>query len=189
MGCGGSTAVHQAETKGTVGELVAVVPDGSPHQGTPTPSPAAAAVAHNDDSNKKQEVSTNKEDEYVLPRLFGDKHAMLTYQWDSQEQVQTVRSLLKSRGIPTWMDIDGYAARMCHPFCCEPFCLLLNGPPNHLPAPHVALCRHNCSSVSGPVSATQTACRGMRTDIYDSMAEVSGRALVARWQPAATHGG
>ena len=103
MGCGASTAVRQTET-GTeaAGALVAVVPDGGPHQGAPAPSPAAA---HGDGSKQQQEA--NKEKEEVLASLFGGKHAMLTYQWDTQEQVKAVRELLKSHGIPTWMDIDG----------------------------------------------------------------------------------
>jgi male-specific lethal 1 len=39
--------------------------------------------------------------------MFGKKHAILSYQWDNQEEVKVARDLLKAKGVPTWMDIDG----------------------------------------------------------------------------------
>ena len=39
--------------------------------------------------------------------LYGDKHVILSYQWDVQEEVKAARDLLKAKGVPTWMDIDG----------------------------------------------------------------------------------
>eukprot|EP01043_Picozoa_sp_COSAG02_P007668 COSAG02_NODE_233_length_27847_cov_20.383055_23_plen_304_part_00 len=37
--------------------------------------------------------------------LFGDKHAILSYQWDAQALVVAARDMLNKKGIPTWMDI------------------------------------------------------------------------------------
>jgi hypothetical protein len=37
----------------------------------------------------------------------GDKHAMISYQWDDQELVLKVREHFRLLGIPTWMDVDG----------------------------------------------------------------------------------
>jgi hypothetical protein len=37
----------------------------------------------------------------------GGKHAMFSYQWDCQSQVQSVREHFAKLGIPTWMDTDG----------------------------------------------------------------------------------
>ena len=39
--------------------------------------------------------------------IFGNKHVILSYQWDAQEEVKVAQDMLKARGIPTWMDIDG----------------------------------------------------------------------------------
>eukprot|EP01137_Pigoraptor_chileana_P000573 Opistho-2@36966 len=35
------------------------------------------------------------------------KHVMLSYQWNSQELVKRVYELLKTYGVPVWMDIEG----------------------------------------------------------------------------------
>jgi hypothetical protein len=35
------------------------------------------------------------------------RHVMLSYQWDSQKTVLSVRDALASRQVPTWMDVDG----------------------------------------------------------------------------------
>ena len=43
----------------------------------------------------------------AAPLEVAGKHAMLSYQWDNQDEVVRVRDLLNQRGIPTWMDIDG----------------------------------------------------------------------------------
>ena len=127
MGCGGSTAVHQTGTGGeAVGGLVAVVPDG-PHQGVP---PAQSPAAAHGVTKQQQEAVANKEADKGLAILFGSKHLMLTYQWDTQEQVKAVRELLKSHGIPTWMDIDGYTYLFCPPLL-QLFCLL--SAPHHAP--------------------------------------------------------
>ena len=83
MGCAQSTAVQQVQNEKV----------GGPHQGV---------------DHKQQDPDPNKEK--VLTKLFGGKHAILTYQWDVQEQVKAVRELLNAQGIPTWMDIDGYGA-------------------------------------------------------------------------------
>ena len=105
MGCGGSTAIHQIEAKEAEEVLVAVVPDGGPHQETKeTP-----LVPHFGPSHMKQQNVSS---------LFKGKHAMLTYQWDAQEKVKAVRNLLQSHGVPTWMDIDG------KPAPCSDVCLL-----------------------------------------------------------------
>eukprot|EP01052_Picozoa_sp_SAG31_P021337 SAG31_NODE_1645_length_7652_cov_2.069906_2_plen_249_part_00 len=42
-----------------------------------------------------------------LASLFGDKWCMLSYTWDHQEEVKSAHDMLKARGIPTWMDVDG----------------------------------------------------------------------------------
>ena len=34
-------------------------------------------------------------------------HVMLSYHWDNKELVSKVYKVLKSRGIPVWMDIHG----------------------------------------------------------------------------------
>lgn len=34
----------------------------------------------------------------------------VTDQWDAQDEVKAIGGLLKARGIPTWMDIDGCAS-------------------------------------------------------------------------------
>lgn len=39
--------------------------------------------------------------------LPNGKHAFLSYQWDVQEQVKEIKSLLNERQIKCWMDIDG----------------------------------------------------------------------------------
>jgi hypothetical protein len=38
---------------------------------------------------------------------FGKKHAMLSYQWDHQDQVQMARVWLEDNEVPCWMDING----------------------------------------------------------------------------------
>merc|ERR1719272_2517835 len=35
------------------------------------------------------------------------KHAFLSYQWDVQEQVKAIKTLLNERNVKCWMDIDG----------------------------------------------------------------------------------
>eukprot|EP01046_Picozoa_sp_COSAG06_P029309 COSAG06_NODE_2708_length_6408_cov_2.142970_1_plen_1860_part_00 len=37
----------------------------------------------------------------------GGKHAMISYQWDNQREVTSVREHFSALGIPTWMDVDG----------------------------------------------------------------------------------
>ena len=39
--------------------------------------------------------------------LPGGKHAFLSYQWDVQDQVKAIKSLLNDRNVKCWMDIDG----------------------------------------------------------------------------------
>lgn len=39
--------------------------------------------------------------------LPNGKHAFLSYQWDVQEQVKEIKSLLNERQVKCWMDIDG----------------------------------------------------------------------------------
>jgi hypothetical protein len=39
--------------------------------------------------------------------IFGGKHAMLSYEWDTQQEVMTIRDGLVKRGVRCWMDIDG----------------------------------------------------------------------------------
>ena len=42
-----------------------------------------------------------------MPPKAAGKHAMLSYQWDNQDEVIHVRDMLNGRGVPTWMDVDG----------------------------------------------------------------------------------
>jgi hypothetical protein len=57
--------------------------------------------------------SSTSKDSTAMPLTAGgftfedNKHAMLSYQWDSQETVLKVRDHFAQRGIPTWMDVDG----------------------------------------------------------------------------------
>ena len=39
--------------------------------------------------------------------MFKQKHAMLSYQWDNQDNVTRVRGLLEQAGVRCWIDIDG----------------------------------------------------------------------------------
>ena len=41
------------------------------------------------------------------PLLPDGKHAFLSYQWDVQEQVKTIKEMLNRRKVKCWMDIDG----------------------------------------------------------------------------------
>ena len=41
--------------------------------------------------------------------LHGEKHAMLSYQWDHQTEVLRARKLLGERGVKCWMDVDNMA--------------------------------------------------------------------------------
>lgn len=43
----------------------------------------------------------------TVPLLPDGKHAFLSYQWDIQEQVKTIKELLNTRNVKCWMDIDG----------------------------------------------------------------------------------
>ena len=38
-----------------------------------------------------------------IKALFGRKHAMVSYNWDVQEEVKVARSLVAAAGVPTWM--------------------------------------------------------------------------------------
>lgn len=43
--------------------------------------------------------------------IFDGRHAMLSYQWDAQEQVLQTRQQLEAMGVPCWIDVD-------HMVCC-----------------------------------------------------------------------
>ena len=43
----------------------------------------------------------------IKPLLPNGMHVMLSYQWDVQEQVTEIKSLLNERQVKCWMDIDG----------------------------------------------------------------------------------
>eukprot|EP00116_Pleurobrachia_bachei_P011264 sb/3471526/ len=38
---------------------------------------------------------------------MGERHIMLSYQWDSQELVKKVYAAIKEKGVNVWMDIEG----------------------------------------------------------------------------------
>eukprot|EP01047_Picozoa_sp_COSAG01_P074408 COSAG01_NODE_12427_length_1741_cov_2.351401_2_plen_206_part_00 len=76
-------------------DLVAVAPM-TPHQG----APAAAAVRSDADAGAAGTPAH---------KTFGSKHVILSYEWSVQKQVTAVREVLKARGVPCWMDIDGCA--------------------------------------------------------------------------------
>ena len=45
-----------------------------------------------------------------LHKIFRCKsHAMLSYQWDCQDQVKAIRATLEDRGLHCWMDIDNFS--------------------------------------------------------------------------------
>ncbi|CAF4175751.1 unnamed protein product, partial [Adineta steineri] len=39
--------------------------------------------------------------------MSGNKHVMLSYQWDSQAIVSEIYRHLRTHNIPVWMDIQG----------------------------------------------------------------------------------
>ncbi len=39
--------------------------------------------------------------------MSGEKHVMLSYQWDSQSLVTDIYNCLHAHGIPLWMDTQG----------------------------------------------------------------------------------
>lgn len=43
----------------------------------------------------------------ALKDQMGDRHIMLSYQWDNQELVAKVYDLIVEHGINVWMDIHG----------------------------------------------------------------------------------
>ena len=63
--------------------------------------PATGIMPHHGGST----CTSGTTDEMIT--LFGTKHAILSYQWDVQEEVKMVQDLMKAKGVPTWMDIDG----------------------------------------------------------------------------------
>ena len=44
---------------------------------------------------------------YARVEMSGDKHVMLSYQWDSQALVTDVYRCLRAYNIPLWMDTQG----------------------------------------------------------------------------------
>ena len=50
---------------------------------------------------------TSLQGEHRVSVLPNGKHAFLSYQWDVQEQVKTIKGLLNDRNVKCWMDIDG----------------------------------------------------------------------------------
>ena len=104
MGCTESVAVKQT-SEGD--ELLPVAPNSSRQQqeGVATTAGAPHQGLHVVGAVDNEEIIGE-----ATSTLFGSKHVILSYQWDVQEQVVLVCGLLKARGIPTWMDVDGYAA-------------------------------------------------------------------------------
>ena len=128
MGCTNSkTAVKQEAAPGD-DRLVAVAP--VPHQGGAAP-PGSDAGGEASAAPVKQEAKAGDDLVAVAPVMphqgkpaparsdadvgtpghetFGSKHVILSYEWSVQKQVTAVREVLKARGVPCWMDIDGCA--------------------------------------------------------------------------------
>ena len=103
MGCANTkTAVEQPPVAPTV-----VATDPQKGDDLLNVAPAAAYPTKGPHQGKSTEQPTTPQVVDSISALFGGKHAILSYQWDVQEHVVAVRELLKKRGIPTWMDIDG----------------------------------------------------------------------------------
>jgi hypothetical protein len=72
------------------------------------PSDAAGPPAedrpHFGEQGPRQQTTPKPARRGILP---ANKHAMLSYQWDDQEQVVAARKTLTRLGCPCWMDIDG----------------------------------------------------------------------------------
>lgn len=80
---------------------------------TPVPSSskrsASAGVPRSQATRKSTNVLSASTTANALPSvhaIFRTKHAMLSYQWDSQDEVKRARELLEQGGVPCWMDLD-----------------------------------------------------------------------------------
>ena len=66
------------------------------------PAPAAPnAVAHGGGTARAGVVATD------VAKVFRGRHAMISYQWDSQEIAKDVYRRLEDVGIKLWMDVSG----------------------------------------------------------------------------------
>ena len=85
-----------------------------PKAPTPIPVPsskrsASAGVPRSQATRKSTNVTSASTTASTLPSvhaIFRTKHAMLSYQWDSQDEVKRARELLEQGGVPCWMDLD-----------------------------------------------------------------------------------
>lgn len=72
---------------------------------------AQAAMVHTikttASNNDNETVTRVAGFESSKPLLPDGKHAMLSYQWNVQEEVKKIEEMLKKRNVKCWMDIDG----------------------------------------------------------------------------------
>lgn len=64
--------------------------------------------------------SNHQADAVLDSGTTAEKHAMLSYQWDSQEKVKCVRTLLNAKGQKTWMVRVSMHLPFVLPFACLP---------------------------------------------------------------------
>eukprot|EP01050_Picozoa_sp_SAG11_P002063 SAG11_NODE_100_length_16863_cov_12.374911_5_plen_189_part_00 len=94
--------------KKAVAELMAagqLEEDKTEKDALPTSEQPTAAVSHQGSTTVQQPHSAGQPAEKSKGAKYfgGNKHAILSYQWDCQKQVVEVRDLLQERGVPTWM--------------------------------------------------------------------------------------
>ena len=63
--------------------------------------------AHSNESGRLLRNRSKSKSMDIEHNILGDRHAMISYDWECQSEVISIRTALKKRGVKCWMDIDG----------------------------------------------------------------------------------